>query len=112
MGAIAGQPIITRKLKEIQYSIREQSWLAKAAAWKLGTRHMAIVLGSCIHLFNCTKEEFLQNEHWLKHELCHVRQFKQHGFFTFILKYLWESIQKGYYNNKYEVEARAAEEAA
>ena len=69
-----------------------------------------MVLGTTIHLHNTTKQEFLQNTKWVKHELCHVQQFKQHGFFMFIIKYLYESIKVGYYNNRYEVEAREAED--
>ncbi len=83
--------------------------LAKIAAWKLSSNSVAMVIGKTIHLHNTTQKEFLQNEKWLKHELCHIKQFKQHGFAGFIAKYLWESLKKGYYNNKYEVEARAAE---
>lgn len=94
---------------DIRYRIKENSWLAKMAAWKLKANSVAFVLGSTIHLYNATKEELLQNERWLKHELCHVQQFKAHGFFSFIIKYTWESIRNGYYNNKYEVEARQAE---
>lgn len=90
--------------------IKENSWLAKIAAWQLRTSSVAMVIGSTIHLHNTTKQEFLQNTAWVKHELCHVQQFKQHGFVGFIAKYLWESIKKGYYNNKFEVEARKAEE--
>ena len=52
----------------------------------------------------------MANEKWFKHELCHIRQFKQHGYFGFIVKYLYESMKKGYYHNRYEVEAREAEE--
>ncbi len=85
--------------------------LAKIAAWKLGAGNIAIVLGSTIHLFNCSKEKFLHNKRWLAHELCHVQQFQQHGFFPFLIKYGWESLRKGYYNNKFEVEARKAEES-
>ena len=69
-----------------------------------------MVLGNTIHLHNATKNEFLNNPRWLKHELCHVRQFQQHGYLFFIFKYLWESVKNGYYNNRFEVEARAAEE--
>ncbi|MFZ1784212.1 MAG: DUF4157 domain-containing protein [Ferruginibacter sp.] len=79
------------------------------AAIKLGTKAVAMVLGKTIHLYNTSETEFLNNEKWVKHELCHVRQFKQHGYFCFIIKYLWESLRKGYYNNRFEVEARAAE---
>ncbi len=90
--------------------IKENSWLAKIAAKKLGTQHVAMVLGKTIHLYNTSKEHFLKDEKWLKHELCHIQQFKQHGYIGFIIKYLWESLRKGYYNNKFEIEAREAEE--
>lgn len=90
--------------------IKENSWLARLAAAKLGTDKVAMVLGNTIHLHRTRKEEFLQNKRWVKHELCHVRQFKEHGFFGFIIKYLAASIMHGYHNNKFEKEARAAEE--
>ncbi len=93
------------------YQIREKSFIAKIAAKKLRTDNVAIVIGTTIHLYGRSKEEFLQNEKWVKHELCHVKQYKEHGFLSFMAKYLWESIRKGYHNNKYEVEARVAEEA-
>jgi hypothetical protein len=96
-------------LTQASFHIKENSWLAKIAAKKLGSNSVAMVLGKTIHLHNSTKAEFLQNTRWVKHELCHVRQFKQHGYIGFIAKYLWESLKKGYYNNKFEVEARAAE---
>lgn len=92
------------------FTIKENSWLAKIAAWKLKAGSVAFVLGHTIHLYNTSKEEFLQNKAWLRHELCHVRQFEEHGFVPFIFKYIWESIRHGYYNNRYEVEARKAEE--
>ncbi|MFT3978840.1 MAG: DUF4157 domain-containing protein [Ferruginibacter sp.] len=94
---------------DIDYRIVERSWMARIAAWKLGARSVAFVLGRNIYLFNVSAQEFLQDESWLRHELCHVQQFRRHGFFLFIIKYLYESIRHGYYNNKYEVEARAAE---
>lgn len=90
--------------------IRENSFIARIAAWKLGTRNVAIVIGHTIHLWNCPEEAFLQQESWVKHELCHVRQYEQYGVAGFIIRYLWESLRKGYYNNRFEVEARAAEE--
>lgn len=98
-----------QKTDNTRYRIKENSRLAKIAAWKLNVRSVAFVLGHTIHLYNTSREEFLQNKSWLKHELCHVQQFEQHGFLPFIIKYLWESLRKGYYNNKYEEEARAAE---
>lgn len=92
-----------------KFTIKENSWLAKIAAKKLGTPSVAMVLGSTIHLCHTSKAAFLEDDKWVKHELCHIRQFRQHGFIIFITKYLWESLRKGYYNNKYEEEARQAE---
>lgn len=93
----------------IDYFIKENSWIAKLAALKLNSKRVAIVMGNTIHLHNTSKQEFLKDERWVKHELCHVRQFQQNGFLPFIAQYVWESIKHGYYNNKYEVEAREAE---
>jgi len=104
------QQITNYSLNEIIFRIKENSLLAKIAAKKLRTPGVAIVLGKTIHLHNTTKKEFLQNAKWVKHELCHVQQFKQYGIFMFVIKYLYESIKVGYYNNKYEVAAREAED--
>ena len=79
------------------------------AACKLGSERMAIVLGKTIHLYKTSRPDFLKDEKWVRHELCHVAQFRKYGFLTFSLKYLWESMRHGYYNNCFEVEARAAE---
>ena len=92
------------------FIIKENSWLAKIAAKKLKTDSVAMVLGKTIHLHNTSKTSFLNDERWLKHELCHIRQFKQYGYFNFVVRYLWESLRKGYYNNRFEVEAREAGE--
>ncbi len=70
---------------------------------------VAMVLGKTIHLHNITREEFTIDEGLLKHELSHVRQYQQHGYIGFLIKYLWESYRKGYCNNKFKAEARAAE---
>lgn len=96
--------------QQLTYRIVTQSFIAKLAALKLGSSQVAIVLGKTIYLCNCSREEFIQNPKWLRHELCHIEQFKKYGFISFILKYLWESVRHGYYNNKYEVEARKAED--
>lgn len=93
-----------------EYLIKENSWIAKLAAKKLRSDKVAIVIGKTIHLYNTSTKQFLLNDRWLKHELCHVKQFQQNGYLLFITKYLWESIKHGYHNNKYEVEAREAEE--
>ena len=69
-----------------------------------------MVLGKTIHLHGVSKTDFLDDEKWLKHELCHIKQFTQYGYFNFVIKYLWESLRKGYYNNRFEVEARNSED--
>jgi len=89
--------------------IKENSWLAKMAAAKLKTEKVAIVFGNTIHLHNTDRVEFLQDEKWVCHELKHVQQYRQNGFLLFITKYIFESVKKGYYNNKFETEARENE---
>jgi hypothetical protein len=93
----------------MEYKIKENSWIAGVAALCMRSTQMAMVVGKTIHLYNTPKAEFLNDTRWLKHELVHLRQFKQHGVLKFLIMYTWESIRKGYYNNKYEVEAREGE---
>lgn len=90
--------------------IRERSWKAKIAAWWLGVDNVAFTLGKTIHLYNATAQEFLHDTRWVKHELKHVEQFRRYGFISFIARYAIETIKKGYRNNKYEIEARMAEQ--
>jgi hypothetical protein len=95
--------------KTIKCRIKEKSLIARVAAAKLGSRQVAIVIGRTIHLHNTSAADFLANSRWVRHEAAHVRQFHQYGFIPFVIKYLVESMKKGYRNNRYEVEARAAE---
>ena len=90
--------------------INERSWKAKIAAWWLGVDNVAFTLGKTIHLYNATAQEFLHDTRWVKHELKHVEQFRRYGFISFITLYTIETIKKGYRNNKYEIEARMAEQ--
>lgn len=82
---------------------------ARMAARKLKSKTVAAVLGDTIHLWNVSREEFLQRTAWVVHEVEHVRQFRRYGIVRFSLLYLWESARKGYHNNRFEVEARVAE---
>jgi hypothetical protein len=93
----------------MDYKIKENSWIAKIAAGKLKSENVAVVIGKTIHLYHVSGNDFLKDEKWVKHEMCHLQQFKKYGFFNFIFKYLFESIKVGYYNNKFETEARQAE---
>lgn len=93
----------------MNFYIRQNSWIAKLAARKLRSNNVAIVIGKTIHLYHVSKEDFLKDTKWVKHEICHINQFKRYGFYNFIIKYLYENIKHGYDDNKYEVEARNAE---
>ncbi len=89
--------------------IKENSWVARIAAKKLKSDSVAFTFGKKIFLFNVTKDQFLANDKWVKHELQHVAQFKKYGIISFAFMYLWESIRHGYQNNKWEKEAREYE---
>lgn len=88
------------------FRIKEGSWLAALASAMLVSKRMAIVLGRTIHLFNVTREDFISNKKWLKHELCHIEQYRRYGTCRFVFMYLGETLKKGYRQNKFEVEAR------
>lgn len=91
-----------------ELKIVENSFWARIARWVLKTDNVAMVLGKSIHLSGVGRETFLQNQAWVAHECCHLRQFRQYGFFRFLGLYLIESVKVGYYRNKFEVEAREA----
>ena len=88
--------------------IKENSFFARVACWVLKSPNVAMVLGKTIHLSGVSRETFMQNPSWVSHELCHVRQFQEHGYIKFLWRYLLECYRHGYYNNKFEVEAHEA----
>lgn len=93
----------------IKVTIRENSWIAKLAAMKLKENRIAIVVGATIHLWNASKEDLFKNKRWLRHELEHVYQYKQHGFFKFLILYIIDSVKNGYHKNRFEIAAREKE---
>ncbi len=93
----------------IEVQIKENSLIARLAACKLGISNVAIVLGTTIYLHNATAADLVKNKPWLCHELKHVEQYKEHGLLPFLWKYLLSAIKHGYKQNRFEVEARAAE---
>ncbi|MFT2007131.1 hypothetical protein ACMA1I_00515 [Pontibacter sp. 13R65] len=88
--------------------IVENSPFARIARMVLKSSNVAMVLGKKVHLSGVSKEVFLKNQGWVAHELCHIEQFRQYGYLRFLWLYLVESMRVGYYNNKFEVEARIA----
>ncbi len=90
-------------------TIKENSLIARIAAYKLRCNSLAMVIGETIHLHNSTKQDFLSNEPWVRHEVAHIKQYSQLGFIRFIALYLIESVKRGYKKNRFEVEARQKE---
>ena len=89
--------------------IRENSLVARLAAAQMRVDKVAIVFGHTIHLHHTTREEFLADSGWVCHELKHVEQYRRLGFAGFLARYLAEWVRNGYFNNRFEQEARAAE---
>ncbi len=79
------------------------------AAVQLGKPNAAVVIKNTIYLWGATKKEFMQNTSWLRHEMAHVYQYKHYGILLFLYLYFFESAKKGYYNNRFEKEARNQE---
>lgn len=72
------------------------------AGWFLGQRSVAaITLWRTVFLSSSVAVD----AELLLHELRHVQQFE--SSITFPLRYLWESVRRGYFANRYEVDARA-----
>lgn len=89
--------------------IKENSFLARIAAKKLKANSVAMVIGHTIHLHNVTREIFLEDQRWVKHEMAHIDQYRRYGLVRFLLLYTWYSIKYGYRNNPFEIEAREKE---
>lgn len=97
-------------MSDMEFKIVEKSLQARIARFFFGSKRIAMVLGNSIHLSGVDKQIFLSDKKWLIHELVHIEQFKKNGFVKFIFLYSLESIKKGYYQNRFEIEARAAED--
>lgn len=93
----------------IHYRIKEQSLIARIAAFNLSKDHAAIVIHRTIHLWGISKADFQAQTRYVNHEFQHLFQYHQLGTLRFLYEYLIESMRKGYYDNKFEVEARNAE---
>ncbi|TDN36614.1 hypothetical protein A8B98_07940 [Hymenobacter sp. UV11] len=71
-----------------------------------GNARVAMVLGQTVHLSGATRAEFLADPEWVAHEEVHLHQVRELGLPRFLWQYLIESARVGYYQNKFEVEAR------
>lgn len=98
-----------KEKKQITIRIKEQAFIARLAAFKLGTKRVAIVFGQTIYLYGASRKDFQNNAYWLRHEVMHVLQYQREGWIRFLFKYVWLSIRFGYRNNPLEKEAQSAE---
>jgi hypothetical protein len=72
----------------------------RVGGWFLGHSSVAgITFGSTVFLSSARAPSL----RLLLHELGHVRQYRRDK--TFAIRYLWESISRGYSRNRFEVEA-------
>lgn len=92
--------------------IQEQAWLAWLAARCLGTRRVAVAWRSSILLWGVNRPDFLANAAWVRHEVCHLKQYRRYGTAGFLLRYGLGWLRYGYQQHPMELEARAAEAAA
>lgn len=87
----------------------ENSRLAKFAARLAGDDgKYAITFGKTVFI-SCKKEEFYAEPWWVRHELTHVRQYKEYGILGFLKRYIGYSIFHNYYEIPFEKEAISAE---
>ena len=86
------------------------STLAKIAGRMHGEEEdYAITIGRTIYL-SCSKEDFLSDSPWVRHEFTHIQQYKKYGVLEFTKRYLFFSIFfHSYSKNPFEKEAIAAE---
>lgn len=69
----------------------------------------AITIGRTIYL-SCSKQDFLSDTPWVRHEFTHVQQYKKYGVLEFAKRYLFSAIfYRNYRKIPFEKEAIAAE---
>lgn len=72
----------------------------RVGGWLLGKKSVAgITLGTTVYIAS----HEAASVRLMLHELGHVRQFRRDK--TFPIRYLWESVRRGYSRNRFELEA-------
>jgi hypothetical protein len=106
--ALTGEPIalpdqLARVYPDLAIlSLRRGGLPTRIAGWFLGQSGVAaITLRRTIYFGAHTRID----APLLLHELRHVEQFRERK--SFPVRYIWESLRRGYHQNRYEVDARA-----
>jgi hypothetical protein len=94
-----------RSLARILYDMTPRTFVNSRLVLGNASR-VAMVIGKTVHLSGATREEFLADPEWVAHEEVHLRQVRDLGLPRFLFQYLVESARVGYYQNRFEVEAR------
>jgi hypothetical protein len=81
-----------------QVEVIEHSWFARLHGAFATTRPQRIYLSG-------SAADFFTNPWFMLHEYCHVLRQWQTGSLT-VPRYLLECLRRGYWNNRFEVEAR------
>jgi len=108
MRAIVGRSLrLSREITDRFPELEGVQWRSggipvRVAGWFLGQRSAAAITLWHTVFLDPTLEP---NPELLLHELRHVHQFEER--LTFPVLYLWESLRRGYYENRYEADARA-----
>ena len=107
VAALVGEPMaLPPPLVERYPELARARWRrgglpVRVGGWCLGQSSVAaITLWRTIWLAS----DVLPGEELLLHELRHVDQFEADA--TFPIRYLWESVTRGYVGNRFEVDAR------
>lgn len=107
LSAVAGVPVqapaelITRYPELAKVRFRSGGLPPRVGGWSLGVSSVAaITLWRTIWLARDTRWD----EELLLHELRHVHQFESGP--SFPLRYVWETLRRGYHGNRFEVDAR------
>ena len=86
------------------------SKLAKVAGRIMGQESKyAITFGKTIFV-SCSKQDFLSERGWVRHEATHVEQYNKYGVLEFLKRYLVYSIFHPYTKNPFEKQALSAED--
>ena len=98
-------PVVSAALEQLlgervaHVEVIEHSWFARLHGACATTRRQRIYLSG-------SAADFFGNPWLMLHEYCHVLRQWQTGSLT-VPRYLLECLRRGYWNNRFEVEARA-----
>ncbi len=91
-----------------KYNCKVVRWLGRRKGYPNG---YAITIGQTTY-YSAPEAEVRRDVSWMAHEDRHKWQWREEGFFRFLVMYLWYSYIFGYNENPYEMDARAAAKRA